>query len=137
MVGMERGNAGPATIDGVTFNYEINTRIFDKLDVIFYPTPNLQLFAGHRYTGGIHAAAAGAEYLWRSDGDMATSSFVEGRLGENDSRAIWAGVRLYFGSGEKSLMRRHREDDPNLWEPDTHLGIGAKLNQTPAKDEPL
>lgn len=131
LAGVEGGDADTATINGVPFNFDIATRFFDKVDLIYYPREDLKLFIGHRYTGGVHAAAAGAEYLWRQEGGRATSTFVESRLGEDDSAAVWAGLRFYFGNSDKSLMRRHREDDPNLWEPDTHLGISAKLNQTP------
>jgi hypothetical protein len=130
IVGVEGGDADATVIGGLTFDFEVDTRAFDKLDVVFYPTDNLQLFVGHRYIGGIHAAAAGAEYLWRSDEHMGTSTFIEGRVGEDDSQAVWAGLRFYLGGENKNLMRRHREDDPSLWEPDSHLGIVPQLEQT-------
>jgi hypothetical protein len=38
--------------------------------------------------------------------------FVEGNIGEGDFKSIWAGFRMYFGTRDKSLIQRHREDDP-------------------------
>jgi hypothetical protein len=40
------------------------------------------------------------------------SLFVEAQFGENDYATVFGGVKFYFGSDNKSLMRRHREDDP-------------------------
>jgi hypothetical protein len=131
LAGVEGGDADAVTTATTFFDYDIDTRFFDKVDVVYYPNPDLQLFVGHRYTGGQHALGAGAEYLWRSDGRMATSTFIEGRLGEEDGHAVWAGLRFYFGPEEKSLIRRHREDDPYLWEPETHLGVIQPLLQDP------
>jgi hypothetical protein len=129
LAGVESGDADAETTAAGIFNYEMETRFFDKVDLVYYPMPDLQVFLGHRYVGGGHAAGLGAEYLWQSDGRIATSTFVEGRVGQNDSKAVWAGLRFYFGPEDKSLMRRHREDDPSLWEPDTHLGTTAPLQQ--------
>ncbi len=130
LAGVEGGDVDPVTTAVASFNYDIETRFFDKADVVYYPMPDLQLFIGHRYTGGEHALGAGAEYLWGSDGRVGMSSFIEGRFSENDD-AVWAGLRFYFGSENKSLIRRHREDDPYLWEPQTHLGVIQPLIHTP------
>ncbi len=43
------------------------------------------------------------------------SLFAEGRIGEDDYHGVWGGVRFYFGQHDKTLIRRHREDDPNDW----------------------
>ena len=135
-----RGIAGVEGVDastvgsggGFVFAYGNEARFFDKVDIAFYPADDFKVYVGHRYTGGVNAAAAGAEYLWRFNGGMAASVFGEGRIGEDDYKAAWAGVRVYFGGSDKSLIRRHREDDPNLWEPDTLLGIAAGLSQVGA-----
>jgi hypothetical protein len=49
-----------------------------------------------------------------SHGIMA-ALFVEGRVGEHDDHGIWGGLRVYFGQKDKTLIRRHREDDPADW----------------------
>ena len=131
IAGVEGANGGSFTNGaGFLIDYGDNTRFFDKIDVVFYPADDFKVYAGHRYTGGVHAAAAGAEYLWHFKSGIAASVFAEGRVGEDDYKAAWAGVRLYFGQTDKSLIRRHREDDPNLWEPDTLFGIAAGLSKT-------
>lgn len=41
--------------------------------------------------------------------------FVEGRVGQGSYHGVWGGLRVYFGKSDKTLIRRHREDDPNGW----------------------
>ena len=48
-------------------------------------------------------------------GKTMTSLFVEGRAGEGSFHGVWGGVRFYFGQKDKTLIRRHREDDPTDW----------------------
>jgi len=134
IAGVEGVSAGTFTDPGgVVFNYGDDTRFFDKLDFVFYPSEDFKVYVGHRYTGGVNAAAAGAEYLWHFGGGTAASLFAEGRIGEDDYKAAWAGVRVYFGQSDKSLIRRQREDDPSLWEPDTLFGIAAGLPKVGGK----
>jgi len=33
-------------------------------------------------------------------------------VGDNEFATVYGGIRFYFGGPEKSLIRRHREDDP-------------------------
>ena len=40
--------------------------------------------------------------------------FVEGRAGQGSDHGVWGGVKFYFGQKDKSLIRRHREDDPPI-----------------------
>lgn len=89
-----------------------DTNFFDFVDVSYYATEDLKLSVGHRYTGERHAAALGVEYqLQQTVFDQGVSLFAEGRIGEEDYKGIWAGARIYLGDN-KSLIRRHREDDP-------------------------
>jgi hypothetical protein len=118
VAGVEGGNSGTFVSNGFFQKANVTTRFFDKIDAAFYPTPNWEVFVGHRYTGGINAAAAGVEYLWRTGGGAAVSTYVEGRVGEQQYRAIWAGLRVYFDGGDKSLIDRKRQDDPPSWELD-------------------
>jgi hypothetical protein len=98
--------------------YDVHTRFFDKVSLSYYLTDNLELSVGHIYTGGRNAATLGVEYLLPPTygGAVTASAFVEGRVGEHNANAILGGVRIYFGNSDKSLIRRHREDDPG-----THL----------------
>lgn len=87
---------------------------FDYVDVSYYVTDDWKLSAGHRYTGRKHAAALGTEIALPVAG-FDSSAFVEGRLGEKDYKAVWGGLKVYFGGGDKTLIARHRESDPPNW----------------------
>lgn len=125
VAGVEGINADPWSSGGSTYDFSDETRFFDKVDIVWYPTDDFKVSLGHRYTGGFHAAALGTEYMWHLNGGTAVSLFAEGRLGEDDYKALWAGVRVYHGQSDKTLIRRHREDDPNQWDPDTGTSIRA------------
>ncbi len=90
-------------------------RFFDMVDISVYPTYNIKLSVGHRYVGGLHAAALGGEALVWNMGSAAVTGFIEGRVGENDYKAVWGGLRIYLGQQDKPLIARHREDDPPNW----------------------
>ena len=47
------------------------------------------------------------------------SLFADGRWNEDGFDTVMGGIRFYFGA-PKSLIRRHREDDPK-----TRIGMGA------------
>ncbi len=97
--------------------------IFGYLDAAYYLNDDFRVAVGYRHLDGINVGAAGLEYqLSTSFLGSGTSVFAEGRVGEDDYAAVWGGVRLYLGQENKSLIRRHREDDPggfgdeNLWD---------------------
>jgi hypothetical protein len=96
-------------------------RFFNAVDFSYYATDNFKLSVGHRYSSGIHMAAAGAEYMVRTGAGASYSFFAEGRMGEQRFAAAMAGVRVYFGQKDKTLIRRHREDDPPNYMQDTLL----------------
>jgi hypothetical protein len=99
--------------------------VFAYLDAAYYLDDNFRIALGYRRLDGINIGAAGMEYqLPTSVLGVGTSVFAEGRIGEDDYAAVWGGIRLYLGQEGKSLIRRHREDDPggfgdeNLWDLD-------------------
>ncbi len=103
-------------------NYD-ETNLFAFSDVSFYAMDDLELSVGHRYTGEKHALALGVEYqLPQQIFASGVSLFAEGRIGEDNYQGAWAGVRMYLGD-EKTLIRRHREDDPTDWAEDSLFGI--------------
>jgi hypothetical protein len=115
VAGVEFGNTTSATVGNLIQTYEIKTRFFDQVNLAYYLQDNLKVYAGHRYLGGKNALALGGEYgIPMSRGVMA-ALFAEGRIGENDYHGIWGGLRFYFGQKDKTLIRRHREDDPTDW----------------------
>jgi hypothetical protein len=85
---------------------------FDKVTLSFYPSDDLELYIGHRYLPERgHFGAAGFEFLTGVLAPASMAVFAEGRVGESGYAAGYGGIRFYFGP-EKSLIRRHREDDP-------------------------
>lgn len=118
------------TVKGVVgaefFDVDIPTDVDDEnffafSDLSYYPLDNLELSVGHRYTAETHALALGVEYqLDQQIFSSGVALFAEGRIGENDYEGIWGGVTFYIGD-DKSLIRRHREDDPDDWGEDNLL----------------
>jgi hypothetical protein len=103
--------------------FDVKTRFFDQVNLAYYPTENWKAFVGHRYLGGLNAAAFGAEYGLPLGRGMMGAAFVEARLGEHDFHGIWGGLKLYFGRTDKPLMERHRRDDPPVWASDSLFSI--------------
>ena len=95
--------------------YDIKTRFFDQVNLAYYLTDDFKAYVGHRYLGGKNALALGGEYGMPLGHGVMASLFAEGRIGEDDYHGVWAGVRFYFGQNDKTLIRRHREDDPTDW----------------------
>lgn len=89
-------------------------RFFDDVFIAYYPIDDLKLAVGHVYSQGLNGASVQAEYLlsqFRGSG-IAVSTFAEGIVGANNNSLAMAGIKIYFGNHDKTLIRRHREDDP-------------------------
>jgi hypothetical protein len=108
----ESPTPGVATTTTFIEGYDVKTRFFDQINLKYYPTDNWAGYIGHRYLGGKHALALGGEAAFPLGGGRMASAFVEGRIGEGDFQGVWGGLKLYFGQKDKTLIRRHREDDP-------------------------
>jgi hypothetical protein len=129
IAGVEFGNSGNFTVGSpatglTTTGFDVATRFFDKINFGYYLQDNLKVFAGHRYLGGKNALALGGEWAIPrpSNGTMA-SLFAEARIGENDFHGIWGGLKIYFGQRDKTLIQRHRQDDPFEWNPESLISI--------------
>ncbi len=121
LVGAEFLDAGNAFV-------EPDDGFFAFSDISYYLDENLELSVGHRYTNERNALALGAEYqLSQTVFSSGVSLFAEGRIGEDDYNAVWGGVRFYLGD-DKSLMRRHREDDPTQWNDEDLFDLEAKAD---------
>jgi hypothetical protein len=81
--------------------------------VALYATDNLRLSVGASSVADFESANAGLEWFM-GDAGLPASLTLDGRIGEDGFTSVMAGVSLYFGGEEKSLIRRHREDDPGL-----------------------
>ena len=85
--------------------------------------------------GGKHAAAFGGEVALPVPGTGAMASlFAEGRAGEYTG--VWGGLKVYLGQKDKTLIRRHREDDPVQWTPESLATIANHTTQTPVPQPP-
>ncbi len=80
-------------------------------DVAFYPVENFRLALGAASVAGFESGHATAEYMLDA---MPVSFKLKGEVGQDSFAAVTAGVSFYFGgdNSSKTLMRRHREDDP-------------------------
>jgi hypothetical protein len=91
---------------------DVPSRFFTKADLRWYPGTDFMLSIGYRFTGGRSALALGSEWLTPVPLFGGRSSlFAEGRVGDNNARAVVAGLRVYFGAS-KTLIDKHRRDDP-------------------------
>ena len=121
---------GHMDVDGST---TLNNELFAFGDVAFYATDDLRLSVGASSVAGFQSANAGLEWFMGEQG-LPGSLTLNGQVGEDGFTAITAGFAVYFGGEDKSLIRRHREDDPKIFK----LGIfeGAADMITPGSLEP-
>lgn len=110
------GVPGVVTTNVFTEGYNVQTRFFDQVNLKYYFTDNFAGYLGHRYLGGQNALALGGEAALPLGKGVMASAFVEARLGEHANNGIWGGFRFYFGRKDKTLMARHRQDDPAIWD---------------------
>ena len=95
-----------------------------KATVAFYALDNLRfdVSVGHLAGRGV-LGSAGAE--WQLPGANRLSLFADASVDDDSNWQALGGAKFYFGDPEKSLIRRHREDDPGLDLPDDlYLSIG-------------
>lgn len=131
IAGVEFGNSKTETIGNLIETYDVRTRFFDKVNLAYYLTDNWKAFIGHRYLGGKNALALGTEVAFRLNGPVMASMFVEGRIGEANFDGVWGGLRFYVGQKDKTLIQRHRQDDPIEWTPETLFSITNSQTTTP------
>jgi hypothetical protein len=84
--------------------------VFAKLTAAFYVTDDLRLALGVRHANDFTAGVVNGE--WQLT-DMPLSLTAEAAIGEDDYKSFNVGVKFYFGGEQKSLINRHRQDDPD------------------------
>jgi hypothetical protein len=122
------GVPGVVTTSSFTEGFNVKTRFFDQVNLKYYFGDNWAGYVGHRYVGGKNAVAVGAEAAIGIGRGLMASAFIEGRAGGSQSQSVWGGLRIYFGQKDKTLIRRHREDDPPIW--DTLHSIANTYNSS-------
>jgi len=136
IAGIEFGNAQVAIIGPLIQGFDVKTRAFDMINVNYYWTDDMRVFAGHRYTGGRNALALGGELGFELAPKTMGTLFLEARVGERNFNGIWGGFRAYFGQRDKTLIQRNRQDDdPPNWSPDTLSTIRNTFTSTAAPSQ--
>jgi hypothetical protein len=81
-----------------------------KALLAYYPVDSLRLDGGLRYLEGPGAIGM-ADIEWQPQIGSGLTLFASGSVGDDYSQVL-GGVRYYVGDPTKSLIQRHREDDP-------------------------
>jgi hypothetical protein len=84
---------------------------FTFTNLAFYPHDNLRLSIGYEHFQEVDAGMVAFEWQPEDFGHP-ISFFANAAVGSDDFATVFGGVRIYFGGEQKSLIRRHREDDP-------------------------
>ena len=108
--------AGNVTLSGLIGSEfgDVDNELFSYAELSFYAMDDLKLSIGHHYAPEVgHMLTTGAEYQFRSTPSAGYAVYAEADFGENGYQSIFGGFKMYFGDS-KSLIRRHREDDPDF-----------------------
>lgn len=108
--------AGPVTLGAyggyqATYNAAVPSGGLVIGRLTYYPIPDLALTAGGGVVASNGFGRVKLEYQPELNGRRSMSFFVNGGAGADASYSVTGGIRFYFGP-EKTLIRRHREDDP-------------------------
>lgn len=106
----------PTTVNGLAVTNRDDDHFFTEIDLAWYATDNFKLSAGYHYENEKSLFSGELEYSpgWQS----AATVYANADIGEDSYARLTGGVRFYLNGGEqKSLIRRHREDDPQTYSP--------------------
>jgi hypothetical protein len=78
-------------------------------DAAFYLTDDFRVSVGGKIVDDFEAVRAGFEYQFD---ESPMSVYAKAEYGDDDYFTVLGGLKFYFGGEQKSLIRRHREDDP-------------------------
>ena len=92
---------------------EIDDGGFGSADLRWYATDDFMLSGGAAVATGDYIVRFGAEYQPNLSAWEGLSVFADAEIGDDDWDRIFFGLRFYVGGETKSLIRRHREDDPS------------------------
>ncbi|TMJ36526.1 MAG: hypothetical protein E6G87_10030 [Alphaproteobacteria bacterium] len=114
---------GYINIDGDDDNKDSG---FVIADAAFYLTDDFRVSAGGKIVDDYEGLRAGFEYQF---GGMPMSLYTNAEVGDDNYVSIVGGLKFYFGGEDKSLIHRHREDDPRNRTLDLFVpGIGKNHN---------
>jgi hypothetical protein len=104
---------GPLTLEGIAaYQFGSETGFAGKATIAYYPRDNLRLYAGvNQLEGPGLTAFTGIEWAPSNRG---MSLFADVGVNEDHDTRVLAGLKFYISPEDKSLIRRHREDDPEI-----------------------
>lgn len=109
---------------------------FVMADVATYPIDNLRLSLGLSLVDGYGALHGGAEYLLEGAG-LPLALTADARLGADGAVRASLGLKAFLGGTPKSLLRRHREDDPSDRGAALYAALGrSTTHPAPARSTP-
>jgi hypothetical protein len=125
---------GRISLEGAAgYQFGSDTGFAGRATIAFYPTDDLRLDIGVMQLAGADAAfRGGAEW---SPAGHAFSLFASGLARSSDNWSVLGGAKMYFGAGQKSLIQRHREDDPENLLPDDLYSIVGDAYCPPGSEE--
>ncbi len=103
---------GRFSLEGLaSYQFGTFTGFAGKALLAYYPTDNFRIDGGVRYLEGPGAIGM-VDAEWQPHPGKGLSLFASGSFGDDGYTQVLGGARFYFGDNGKSLIRRHREDDP-------------------------
>ncbi|MGE0240314.1 MAG: hypothetical protein AB7F09_22975 [Parvibaculaceae bacterium] len=104
------GNVTLSAFAGLEDAEGLNDDVIANIEAAFYITEDFKISGGYRRFLDVDAGALGFEF--QPGLGFPVSLFADAMIGSDDYTSIMGGIRIYFGGDDKSLMARHREDDP-------------------------
>lgn len=113
------------------------TGVFVFADAGYYVTDDFRLTAGFSHLIGENSLHLGSEYLMRDFTQMPVSLTTDVRVSQSGAYSVMAGFKGYFGSDDsgKSLIDRHRQDDPPNRALSIVSGVTGLLTKEPEVEE--
>jgi hypothetical protein len=116
LAGYESVN-GPLASTGLAAVTSDDNHAFGLVDFAYYPIDDLKLYVGYHYEDATSLGSAGVEYLLRASGSP-MSLFAKSDFGDSQLNRVTGGLKIYFGTNPgKSLIERHRTEDPGNYTP--------------------
>jgi hypothetical protein len=121
--------AGVANLDYDALAAVDKSGLFALADIGFYPSDDLRLSLGGSSVLSYEAVNLGLEYQVMSF-ETPFSLTADAQFGEDGNITAMAGLKVYFGGSEKSLIDRHRRDDPKDRGLDLFAAAGTQVTTT-------
>ncbi|MFI5023910.1 MAG: hypothetical protein ACHQRJ_19940, partial [Alphaproteobacteria bacterium] len=124
---------GPFTLEGAAGYQDgsVKSGGFGRVKLSWYPIEDLKFTAGAEYNPVRPLGLGGVEYQPGIEALPGLAFFADGGVSGKGAEFGLLGIRYYFGT-TKSLIRRHREDDP----PNTFEDNFPRLTSTTSPPPP-